>query len=249
MEQKRGDGVAAVIIFFALLFVFTKWGPAINFSSVTQTKDQPFVVTGEGKVYVTPDIAKISLGIKEMGVSLKEVQDSVNKKSQTLTSAVKKMGVKEEDIKTTSYNLYPEYNYQTSVTKIIGYRVSTTYQVTIRDFDKINSIIVAATDAGANMEGSISFNLNDDTRKDKLNEARKLAISEAKTKAEGLASAAGITLGRIINIGENENGSNCIYDLVVPSAESAIGKLATEPAIEAGQTTISVVVDLSYEVR
>jgi len=246
--NKGSNRVAAVIIFFALLFVFSKWGPSINFSTTSQSKGEPFIVTGEGKVYVTPDIAKITVGVQETGTSLKTVQDSVNKKSQALTGAIKKLGIKDEDIKTTSYNLYPQYDYQTSARRIMGYQVSTTYEVTIRDFDKINEVITSATSVGANMEGSINFEINDVTEKEKLQEARELAVSEAKEKAEGLASSAGITLGRIINISENQN-SNYPQPLYATGKGVSLDAEISQPAIEAGQTEINVTISLSYEVR
>jgi len=249
--MEKGSGkVAAVAVFFILLFVFAKWGPAINFNTTSQTKGEPLTVSGEGKVYVAPDIAKITVGVQETGASLKTVQDSVNKKTKTLTDAIKKLGVEEKDIKTTSYNLYPQYDYQTSANKITGYQVSTSYEITIRDFDKINDIIVASTAAGANMEGNISFDLNDNTKKEKLQEARVLAIAEAKNKADGLSKAAGISLGKIINISENQ-ASNEIRPVYAQGLGAGIdmAKTAAAPSVQAGQTEIDVTVNLSYEVR
>jgi len=141
MEEKKtippqANSAGAVIIFFILLFVFAKWGPAINFSTTSQSKGEPFVVSGEGKVSVTPDVAKITFGIQENGQSLKQVQGEVNTKSKTLTAAVKKLGIADSDIKTTSYNVYPQYDYTNSNQKITGYQVSTDYQITVKDFDK-----------------------------------------------------------------------------------------------------------------
>lgn len=245
---KAGGKITAVVVFFILLFVFAKWGPAINFSTTTQTKGDPFVVTGEGNVFVTPDIAKITVGVQESGASLKTVQDNLNKKSAAITDAVKNLGVKKEDIKTTSYNLYPQYDYQNSPNRLTGYQVSTTYEITIKDFDKINDLIVIATGAGANMEGGINFEINEVTKKEKLQEARSLAAVDAKEKAQGLASAAGINLGKVINISESQ-GSNEIRPLPAMGGAVTLDKLAVEPSIQAGQTEINVMVTLSFEVR
>lgn len=247
MYHKPSGRIGAVIIFFALLFVFTKWGPAINFSTTSQTKGDPFIVSGEGKVYVTPDIAKITVGVEESGTVLATIQKNVNSKTQKLTDAIKKIGVEEKDIKTTSYNLYPQYDYSTTPNKITGYQISTSYEVTIRDFDKINDIITAATTAGANMEGNISFDINDTTKNEKLNEARKIAVTNAKEKAEGLASSAGLTLGKIINIAESQS-SNVVRPMYAAAGEAKID-LAATPSIQAGQTELSTIVSLSYEIR
>jgi len=253
MEEKKcvssqSCGVGTIIIFFVLLFVFAKWGPAINFSSVTQSKGEPFVVVGEGKVSVTPDIAKITLGIQETGASLKTVQNAVNTKSKALTDTLKKLGVDEKDIKTSSYNVYPQYDFTNPGQRITGYQVSTNYTVTVKDFDKVNDIVVAATAAGANTVGNISFDLNESTKTEKMNEARVEAVKNAKTKAEGLAKAAGITLGKVINISESQ-GSDSIRLMAVPMAGGGAEKSTAQPDIQPGQTEINITVSLSYEVR
>ncbi len=243
----RGDAAGAVVMFFVFLFVFAKWGPAINFSSVIQSKGEPFIVMGEGKVSVTPDIAKISFGIQESGSSLKTVQNAVNVKSKTLTSAFKNLGIEEKDIKTTSYNVYPSYDYTNPGQKITGYQVSTDYEVTIKDFDKVNDAIVAGTEAGANVVGNVSFDLNESTKTEKTNEARVAAVNDAKTKAQGLAKAAGINLGKIINVAENQNQN--IRPIAFDKSVAVGTAPATEPEIQPGQTEIDITVSLSYELR
>ena len=240
----------AIITFFILLFVFAKWGPAINFNTTTQTKGDPFVVTGEGKVTVTPDIAKITFGIQENGASLKQVQDSVNKKSKVLTDALKKLGIADNDIKTVSYNVYPQYDFTNPNQKINGYQVSTNYEVTIKNFDVINDAIVTATASGANTVGQINFELNDATQKQKLQDARDLAVKDAKDKAEGLARSAGITLGKIINVSENQNNP-VVRQFALPVTGGGVDlqKSVTPPQVQPGQTEIDVTISLSYEVR
>jgi len=242
--------IGGIIVFFVLLFIFAKWGPTIHFNSTTQTKGEPFVVSGEGKVSVTPDIAKIDLGIQDSGASLKTVQDSINKKSKTLVDALKKLGIAEADIKTTSYNVYPQYDYTNPNSRITGYQASTNYEVTIKDFDKINNVIAVSTGAGANMVGGVNFELNEVTKKQKLQEARSLAVKEAKDKAEGLAKAAGINLGKIINISEN-NGVPFPRPLSLPvsGGGGAEDKSIAQPNIQPGETEIDVTISLSYEIR
>lgn len=254
MEEKKSilpqaSSAGAVIIFFILLFIFAKWGPVVNFATINQTKGEPFMVSGEGKVFVTPDIAKISLGIEANGPSLGAVQNSVNAKAKALTDSLKKLGIAEADIKTASYSVYPEYDYTNSTGRITGFRVSTSYGVTIRDFDKVNDAIIAGTTSGANVVGGVSFELNDKTEKEKLQEARKLAVKDAKDKASGLAGAAGITLGRITNVSENQsNPVRLMYADKVAIGAGGPPEPET-PNIQPGQTEINATVTLSYEVR
>ncbi len=246
MDKERTVNFAGrVVIFFILLFLFFKFGPKIPLSITSQQKGEPFVVTGEGKVSVTPDIAIINLGVEENGASLKQVQDSVNKKSKNLVDALKKLGVGESDIKTTAYNIYPDYDYNLQPAKITGYRVSTNYQVKVKDFDKVNDILVKATESGANAIGNISFDINEITKNKKLQEAREEGVAKAKEKAQGLAKAAGISLGKIINVSESQGGS---YPRPAALMEKS-GSSIAQPDIQPGETELSVTVSLSYEIR
>lgn len=247
--QPQSNPMVSVIIFFILLFVFAKWGPAINFSTTQQSKGEPFIVSGEGKVSVVPDVAKITFGIQENGQSLKQVQSEVNTKSKSLTNAVKKLGIAESDIKTTSYNIYPQYDYTNPNQKIVGYQVSTNYQVTVKDFDKVNDLIMLATGAGANIVGGVSFELNDSTKLEKTNEARVKAVADAKTKAEGLAHATGISLVKIINISENQNQNIRPFAFAEKAVSLDAGTPVSTPDIQPGQTEIQVNISLSYEIR
>ena len=249
MNKERTINFAgSVVIFFLLLFLFFKFGPKIPLSIISQQKGEPLIVIGEGKVSVTPDIAKITLGIQENGQILKQVQDEVNKKSKTLTDALKKLGIGEKDIKTTSYNVYPQYDYTIPNSKITGYQVSTSHEVTVRDFDKVNDVLVEATTAGANTSGGIAFEINDETKAKKLQEAREEAVSKAKEKAQGLAKAAGISLGKIINISESQGG-DIRPILYADKAAVGLGGTPVPANIQPGETEISVTVSLSYEIR
>jgi len=248
MKEKNINFAGSIIIFFILLFVFAKWGPPVNFSSVTQVKGEPFVVQGTGKATVAPDIAKIDIGIQESGTNLKTVQDLVNKKSQGLVAQVKKLGIEEKDIKTISYRVYPQYDYTTPSERITGYRVSTQYEVTIRDLAKIDDTIASVTSFGANSIGGVNFDLSAELKNKTLQTAREEAVDEAKTKAEGLAKAAGISLGKIINVTESTPLNIRPFPLSATGAEAA-EKSITQPDIQPGTTEMEVTIVLSYEVR
>jgi uncharacterized protein YggE len=240
--------ILGIILFFVLLFLYSKFGPSLPISILTQTKGEPMMVSETGKVTVVPDIAKINLGIDSQGQNLKQVQDSVNKKSKILTDALKKLGIDEKDIKTTNYSVNPEYDYLDSPYKINGYRVSTSYEVKITDFEKVNDVLTIATESGANIIENISFEVNDKTKEEMTQKARVEAVKLAKNKAEGLAKASGITLGKIINVTES-----FVYDYPRPimyAKEVSLDASQPETAnIQAGETEISVTISLSYEIR
>ena len=234
---------------FVLLFTLFKFGPKIPLSIISQQKGESFMVEGTGRVSVTPDIARVNIGVEESGASLKQVQDSVNKKSQNIVSELKKLGIAEKDIKTTSYNVYPDYNYRSDPATITGYRVATRYQVTIRDFESVNDVLVLTAGTGANVAGNISFDISDEIKNEKLQEAREEAVNEAKDKAQGLAKAAGISLGKIINVSESQNGIP-YRDYLSPVGGGGLAEeQITQPDIQPGETELLLTVTLSYEIR
>ncbi|MEK7470733.1 MAG: SIMPL domain-containing protein [Patescibacteria group bacterium] len=239
-----------ILLFFVLLFVFSKWGPAIPFSTTTQSRGEPLIVMGEGKVSVTPDVAKINLGITESGQTLKQVQSAINSKSKTVVDAIKKLGISESDIKTTSYNVFPQYDYTNPGSRITGYQASTNYEVTIKDFDKVNDVLTVVSATGANIVGGVSFDLSESLKNEKMGEARKIAADSAKEKAKSLAGAAGITLGKIINVTEGQGIDYPRPYLMEKSLPITDGDVPiARPDIQPGQTDLSVTVSLSYEIR
>lgn len=240
--------LAVIVGFFFLLFAYSKFGPNLPISVITQQRGEPLVVTAEGKVTVVPDIAKVSLGIEESGASLKQAQNSVNKKSKILNEELAKLGIKEKEIKTTSYNVFPEQDYQAHPPRIVGYRVSVAYEVKVKDFEKINDVLVLATNTGVNVIGGLSFEVNEETRKEKLDQARKEAVGKAKEKAKDLARSAGVSLGRIITISSYDQFEPPFPPMAL--REAAIGGPAIEkPEIKPGETELTVQVTLSFEIR
>lgn len=256
MEEKKSfilqnNTLGAVIVFFVFLFIFAKWGPAIPFSVLSQSKGEPMIVTGNGKATTVPDIASISVGIEERGASLKTVQDSVNKKSQALVSELNKLGIEDGDIRTSSYTVYPQTDYDATPPRVTGYRISISYQIKVRDIEKINDVISIITPAGANLVGNVSFDLSDEARKVANDKAREDAVKEAKETAASLAKASGVTLGRIINISENFSGGVPRYATLPMAGGGDMLQDAkiTEPEIQPGTTEVNLSVSLSYEVR
>lgn len=251
MDSKPQNSlIGGIVIFFVLLFVFAKWGPAIPFSTITQSKGEPMVVSGEGTSTAIPDIAKVNAGIQSMGTSLTSVQDLVNKKSQSLVAALKKLGIEDRDIKTTGYNIFPQSNFQVNPPVVTGYQVSISYEVTVRKIDILNNVLTTVTSAGANLVGGVNFDLSDEAKAKALDAARQDAVGKAKQSAEGLAKAAGVTLGKVINISENQNGAPRPITFADKTTSVGLGGApVVQPNIQPGTTEVDVTVSLSYEVR
>jgi len=240
------NALVSLIGFFVLLFVYTKLAGPIPFAvtSITTQKTDSFAVTGEGKVNVSPDLAVVTVGVQEQGATVKQVQTALNSKINLVSAAIKKLGIEAKDVQTSNYNIRPNYDWQAGKQRINGYTASSNLTIKVREIEKANSVIDAATVSGANQVGNLAFEVDDKTAAE--NEARQKAVSEAKKKAENAAKMAGFKLGKIINYSENFAPESRLYPLMAGGGTAE----ATVPTqLEAGTNEITVQVTLSYEIR
>jgi uncharacterized protein YggE len=250
--KKNGKFLFNVFVIFLAILGLLKYGSNLTWSSRTVTipKESPFVVSAEGEVYVKPDLAEIFLGVEKEADDVIEAQNSITQVNNQLIADLKDLGIKEKEIKTTQYSINPRYEYdrESGERRLAGYQASASISVKTKDFEKISQIIEKATLAGANRLNSLSFSV--ENRDEALAEARDQAIDQAKKKAKEIARAAGLSLGRLINVSVYEGGGvypeTRAYDM---KEMDGLGGGAPIPAqIEAGETKISVTVTLSYEI-
>jgi uncharacterized protein len=248
MNTWFGKFAATLVLTLAALFIFGKFGPGIPVQSVVTQKNDLFTVTGEGKVTVVPDTGVVDLGITTNRPTVKEAQNEANTVISNIAKSVKNLGVEDRDIKTNNYSVYPQYDFRNGINRINGYQVTATLVITVRDIDKVNQVVDAATANGANTVGGIQLTVAEDKQKELLQQAREAAVKEAKDKATSLARAAGISLGKIINIQETDEGN---FPGPMLTQDKAVGlgggNAATE--IQPGSTDISTSVTLYYETR
>ena len=247
IAQKVLPAFLLIILSFVTLFGYTRLLGPIPFSvrSVTTNKNDVFSVTGEGEAVVKPDIVLVNVGIEASGNSVTQVQNQINATISKVAASLKELGVNEKDLKTTNYNISPAYDWNSGRQRIIGYNASTNLSVKVRDIDKINEVIDAATANGANQVGNITFDVDDKTKAEE--EARKQAVDEAKKKAVEAARIAGFKLGKIINYSE---GRNDLPQPVLLRESANVGMGGGAPTeVQPGSSEIKIFVTLSYEIE
>ncbi|MHB8904323.1 MAG: SIMPL domain-containing protein, partial [Patescibacteria group bacterium] len=196
MEKRQTFIMSLMILAVTAIVIMT-------LTTINKKNDQDrFSVVGSGTVYAKADIANISVGLKT-GVkktaaeATKESTDKMNK----IISELKKLSLEDKDIKTSNYNLSPVYNYTNDKgQELVGYEVTQTLTLKIRDLNKIGDIISKTTEQGANQIGNISFTIDDEFAL--KNQARELAITKAKEKAQLIAKQSGMKLGEIKSVYE-----------------------------------------------
>lgn len=187
-------------------------------------------------------------------------QKDVTSRVSATIDFLKKSGIEEKDIKTTNYNAYPKYEYQRASAEIcasgncqpgkqvlVGYEVSETVSVKIRNTDDTGKIVAGLGKLSVSDISGPNFAIDDE---DALKaEARKKAIDDAKTKADILAKELGVKLVRVVSFNENNGGYPIYYAKAAMGMGGAMETDAVAPRIEKGENKISVDVNISYEIR
>lgn len=236
---------AALVVVLALL------PPAANAQMILQpTPPQPGQMTmqGHGEVTAAPDSALITSGVTSQGATAREALDTNTRDMTALIAALKAAGIEPRDIQTSSFTVSPNYVYTderdasgyTLPPRINGYTVTNQVSVRVRDLESLGRVLDQSVSVGANTIGGISFSVEDPGRL--LDEARRLAFSDALAKAGLYAQAAGITLGRIVTISESTYEPPQPY-LMRQVADAAA--VAPVP-VETGEIAFSIDVNVTW---
>ena len=169
-------------------------------------KEPVIVVSGEGRAVAAPDLAIVTLGVAETRKTAREALDVANAAMAKVIDALKTQGIAPRDLQTSGLSVQAQYSYpqnEDGTPKpplLTGYLVSNSLTVRIRDIAKVGAIIDQAVTLGVNQGGEIRFT-NESPGKT-ISVARTAAVKDAIDKARTLADAAGVKLGRILEITE-----------------------------------------------
>lgn len=167
-------------------------------------KNRTISVQGTGKVSVSPDIASFSITVSELGQTTAQAQQQTNAKIGTLLSFMRQAGIQEKDMKTTSLQFRPEYEWIDDKQVLVGQRVSQTLYVTVRGIDTESSPLASLLDAIGSVSditmSSLSFSKEDPSAA--YTQSRALAMEKAMQKASEYAQAAGMKLGKPLLISD-----------------------------------------------
>jgi uncharacterized protein YggE len=154
-------------------------------------------VSGMGSVTAKPDLAKVDVGVFSEGQSVSAVQGDSTSKMNAMIDALKTLGITDADIQTSNYNLQPKIDWSDNKQRVIGYTLTQTVNVKVRDLAKVGDVLESATSHGANQIYGVQFTIDDPTSIQ--DEARVKAIKEAQKKADALADAVeqGIAANRL----------------------------------------------------
>ena len=199
------NSLGALLVLFVALLVVQKISD-LKTSFGGNMASNTIAVTGMGKIEATPDLATVTLGVTSQGASAADVQSQNDTKINQVIAYIKQQGVPDSDIMTSAINLYPQQTYNNNNTpKITGYEADQTVTVKVEGVDKsttvLDNVIDGSVTNGANEVDGVNLSLQDPSALQE--QAQEAAIADAKQKAQKLADAAGLNLGKVVSVSES----------------------------------------------
>lgn len=205
-------------------------------------------MVGTGMVSAAPDMAMITSGVVTDADTAAEALAANTEAMSAVIARIKEAGIEQRDIQTSGFSVQPRYRQVKSSSpedyrsEVFGYRVSNNVGVRVRDLAKLGGLIDVMVRDGANQVGGVTFIVSEEG---KLKDAaRKEAMADAIRKAGIYAEAAGVKLGRVLSINEQDFGGPRPM-MMMARAEA---KMDGAPApMEAGESSLEVRVNVTWE--
>ncbi len=260
MEQNKqylvGAGaILAVLLSIYVIVLSVKEWKAVKY--VGGENSQGYItVNGTGEAVAVPDLATFTFSANETAKTVNVARDAATVSINKAIDVLKKSGIVENDIKTTGYSINPKYEYTngdcnvyrctTGKQTFIGYEVSQTIEVKVRDLNKVGQLFADVSASGVKNIGDISFTV--ESQELLKQEARNEAITKARKQADELADALGVSLVRISSF--NEGGSYPMPYYAKGGDMMEVSAVANQaPTVPAGEQKIISNVSITYQIR
>ena len=204
-------------------------------------------VSATGEVTRVPDVAIISAGVQTLRPTATAAIEENAARMERVRAALKRAGIEDRDIQTSSINLNPEYHYANNQPpRLTGYRATNTVNVKFRDLKRTGAILDALVAEGANQINGP--NLTIDKPESALDEARAKAIANGRARADLYARALGMRVVRLLSVSE---GDGYHIPPPMPMVGYARAEMAQDASskIDPGEQKLQVSVSMSFELQ
>lgn len=222
------------ILILAVLFMTTSYSQEV--------KQIPTInVSGEGKVKVAPDQASISISIETKGTKADDVKRENDKKMDAVLKFIKNSNIAKEDYQTQRVSLNPNYDYEK---KKHNYIATQTVQILLKDLSKYDALMEGLVDEGINRIDNVEFKTS--KLKELQSDARKLAVKDAKAKAEDFVSVLGQKVGKAILISDNTQSYVPQPRIYAMKTSMAMDESAPRETLAVGEIEITANVSVNF---
>ncbi len=202
-------------------------------------------VSGNAELRVEPDLAVVTLGVTHDAKRADVAQAEVNRVASQILAAVEELGIESGDIQTSRLTINPVYEHDPERKRAVvtGFRATNTVSIRVTDLDLVGPVVDASVEVGGNELQGVSFQLEDDDAA--TLEALRLAVADARAKAEAMASALGTPLGRVLTA--SDSGARVRPIFQEARSYRAVADAAPPTPVAAGKVGIEANVSLVYE--
>lgn len=243
----RRFGWITLFVLSAFALAVTMFRPQATLAEAPQPVQRTLQVSGQGSLTVKYDTAQIRVGFSAVEDNAATAYTTMSTSMDGVVAALKKAGVKEEDLQTGMFSLNEEWDYNKDGRQLRGYRVENMLTVTTRDLTKVGDLIQVAMGAGANKLNGVSFSIKDTDKL--LDQALDLAVEDAKAKAERVAGKLGAKIVGVYNITVMDSGRSPVrYDSYAGVAYEAKAMAVPAAPVFGGTTDYQATVSVTFEI-
>ena len=204
-------------------------------------------VSGEGIVEAQPDRATISVGVVTREKNPSEVQNSNARAASSVINSIAALGIERKNISTGNYSFSPVYRHLENGKNVLeGYEATNSVTIIVDNLNLVGKVIDAALSHGANQVNSLNFGLRNKAAYQ--DEALRLAILDAKRKAEIVATTLGKSIVSVRNVSINSNRVSAPQNYKMARAMAEDSAAGFETPIESGTLNCSASVHVEFEI-
>lgn len=242
MRKVLSIGLVSILMASMLSGCATNSSGAINVNTVDSRNK--VTVNSSSNVQTVPDMAELNVTLRSFGGTADEAQKDVAGRMNDLVAVLKDNAVAEESIQTTSYDVWPEYNYSGDYEELVGYDASAYLTISDQAIDGIGDLINLCTENGVDYVDGVSFSCSN--YDEVYAEALAQAVSDARSKAEIIAESEGKKVGTVMDIEEGYQDTYYQYKSVNNVMADGFAESASAD-IMAGQADIEASVTVTFE--
>lgn len=228
--------ILAVAVLAVAAFVVLQPGDAVGQASEGEPDPASLTVIGSGGTDVTPNRASFGFGTVTQARTAAAALDGSSEAVARVIAALRREGVAQADIQTADVSLSPRWSENGE--SIIGYTAANTVTAVVRRLAQAGAVVDAAVAAGANQMSGPNLLASDQASA--YRDALRAAVADARTKAQTLATASGVTVSRITAVTESGTGT-------VPMPAQDAERAAVAP-IEPGTQRIEATVSVTFAI-
>jgi len=222
--------------------------PSVTAQTPSPASEGPVVVmSGEATVKRVPDRAWVQITAESRARSPREAQKLNADAMSSVVQKLKGAGLAADALQTRGYELQPEYDYANGRQTLRGYLARNSVEVRVDDLPRVGEIVDLAVTAGATSVGNVRFDLKDKAAAER--EALRLAVEDARRRAEAAAAGAGLKVERIVRIEEHRVTVAPPPRPMAMAMRAEGAQAAAEPPIEAGELELKAIVTLTAAIR